>query len=215
MPRCLPAAPSANALCSSRAASPREARLQGGARVATAFPARGRVFREVTPAQQRKRPTPCTLRYDRPPGRSRSSRSSRHRRRHAPVANARVFGVARSLREARRSTHRGPPEVNPSLLRARIAKAPAPALGRQSMSRDHQSFVGPRRELRRDGRCSTHFAKCHLCGFGSHSHGTIEGAAAPGKPSSLRRIAFRKTKGPPHATVHLPGGVPSAVRFRA
>ena len=119
---------------------------------------------EATLGQQGKHPTPCTPRYDKPLGRSKSFRSSRHRR-HAfseLALTARATWVARSLREARRNTHREPHAVSPSLLRPRIAKAPVPPLAEQSMPRDQQSFVGPRDGLHRAGGSSKRFAKCQL-----------------------------------------------------
>ncbi len=142
-------------------------------RVATTFPAR-LISREATLGQQGKRPTPCTPRYDKPLGRVKSFGSSRHRR-HALtelVLMAGVTWVARSLRGASRSMHRGPHEVNPSPIRARIAKAPLPPLGQQSRPRDHRSFVGRQHELHRDGTSSKRFAKCHLSVPRSHRNST-------------------------------------------
>ena len=131
-------------------------------------------FGASMPARQGKRPTPCTPRCDKPLGRLKSFRSSRHRR-HALTELALtvpVTWVARSPRGARRSMHRERHEVSRSFLRARIAKAPGPALGQPSMLQGYQSLLGPRHELHRDGRCSKRFAKCQLYVSRSHQNGT-------------------------------------------
>ena len=136
--------------------------LQSCLRLATTFPARMGVFREATPAEQGKRPTLRTRRCDKTLGRVQSFRTSQHRRRALTelARKAQVTWVARSLRGVRRSMHREPREVDPSRLRVRIAKAPAPALDRQPIPQAHRSSVGRPHGLHRGGRSSTRFAKC-------------------------------------------------------
>ena len=127
-----------------------------------------------------------------------SLRTSQHRRRALTelARNARVTSVARSLRGVRRSMHREPREVNPSLLPVRIAKAPVPALDRQPIPQDHRSSVGRPHGLHREGRCSTRFAKCQLCR--SRSHRTLPSNVRQrrAKPSSCGDC-IRQDKPPP------------------
>ena len=165
----MPASPSSRAVTPYHSISHRHSNV----RVATAFLTRVSAP-EATLGQQGKHPAPCTPRCDRPLGRSNSFRSSRHRR-HAfseLALTARVTWVARSLREARRNTHREPHGVSLSLLRSRIAKAPAPPLAEQSMPRDQQSFGGRRDGLHQAGGSSKRFAKWHLSVCRSQRHST-------------------------------------------
>jgi hypothetical protein len=166
-------------------------------RLATTFPARMGVYRGATPAQQGKCPTPRTPRCDKPLGRVKSFRTSQHRRRALTerARNARVTWVVRSLRGVRRSMHREPREVNPSLLPVRIAKAPVPALDRQPIPQDHRSSVGRPHGLHREGRCSTRFAKCQLCRPRSHRTLPSNVRLRRGKASS--RGGIRHDKPPP------------------
>jgi len=134
--------------------------------------------------QQEKRPTPCTPRCDKPLGRLKSFRSTRHRPHAFPelALTVRVTWAARSLRGAHRSMHREPHELNPSPIRARIATAPVPPLGQRSMPRDQRSFFEPQHGLHRDGGFSTRFAKSQLFLSRSPENSTMCCAAAPGKP---------------------------------
>ena len=76
-------------------------------RAATTFPTPMRLFREATLGRLGKRPTPCTQHYDKPPERSKSFRSSRHRQHGFSelALTPRVTWEARNLRGARRNTH--------------------------------------------------------------------------------------------------------------